>query len=218
MWGNVEDQLAILLSTQMFPVLLQDSAYIELFRRAGFPGKIPSDIGLIPPRQKEQLREAARMTAQLVTMHVEGGSSLRERRAKAVVLEGPSKMYRLWNSTRPFSKNGAWWFTQGLFDMALADGKGNRQKTLDWLRNALAVPLDWSKCDKIAQLTLSTGNTLPAVEALGLPMPAYSKDALRNDPSIPLMDYFAKRREELQGQKTQYFLPFVPPTRISDLW
>lgn len=218
MWSNVEDQLAVLLSTEVFQTLMQDEAYVQLFRKAGLPGRIPSDIGLLPPKQKEQLREAARMTAQLVTMHVEGGSSLRERRAKAVVLEGPMKMFRLWNSDRPFSKNGSWWFTKGLLDMAMDAGRGNRKTTLDFLRNALAVPLDWSKCDRIAQLTLSPTNTVPAVEAQGLPMPVYSKDALRNDPSIPLMDYFAKRREQLEGMKTQYFLPFVPPTRIADLW
>ena len=58
---------------------------------------------------------------------------------------------------------------------------------------------------------------LPAIEALGLPMPQripVHRNAAGNTVGVADEDYFNKLGLAFQGEKLQYFLPFVPPDRI----
>jgi hypothetical protein len=217
MWNQVQDGLSEILATQVFPFLKNDPGYVRIFRNAGLPGNIPSDVGALPPVVRNRLSESSRMCAQLLTMHVEGRTALRERRAKAVVLEGPDTIYRMWSKKAPQSRIGPWWFTDGLLKQALKESKNDRTAAMGWLRDRMAVSLDWSDCDKVAQIVLHPGNALPAIEALGLPMPVYSKDA-PGSPGVSMPDYWAKLGTMLQGEKTQYFLPFIPVDRVRDFW
>lgn len=66
-------------------------------------------------------------------------------------------------------------------------------------------------------MVLHPGNALPAIEAWGLPMRQYSKDAA-GKPGVSMPDYWAKLGATFQGQKTQYFLPFIPASRVTDYW
>ena len=216
MWANVQDELAAILSSRVFPSLAQDTGYRLMFRNAGLTGKLPPDIAGLPPAIQEKLRQAAQMCAQLVTRHVEGLAALRERRAKAVVLAGPLTLYRLW-SQRKNDQVRAWWFTAGVLDQAISASAGNRGVAIDWLRDRLAVSFDWNDCDRVARRVLHPGNALPAIEALGLPMRKYSRDA-PGAPGVSMKDYWANYTDMFQGRKTQYFLPFVPPSRVSDFW
>jgi hypothetical protein len=149
-------------------------------------------------------------------MHVEGLNALRERRAKAAVLEGAQTIYRLW-SQKKNNKVGPWWFAHGVLQQALKESKGKRPDALDWLRDRLAISLDWSDCDRVAQIVLHPRNSLPAIAALGLSMPIYSKDA-PGSPGVSMPDYWASLGSRLQGEKTQYFLPFIPVDRVQDFW
>lgn len=217
MWTAVENELATMLSTRVFHTLTSDPAYVLLFRRAGFQGKLPADLEHAPAGVRAKLLQSARMCAQLLRMDVESKHSLRERRAKAVVLEGPVTLYRLWsnqdqNRTRP------WWFSPNLLSQALGETGNDRAQAIAWLRDRLAISLDFGACDRLAALNLGMNSALPAIAAWGLPMPQYTASALqsKSPPSRP--DYFAKRSQVFQGQKTQYFLPFIPATRTSDYW
>lgn len=67
-------------------------------------------------------------------------------------------------------------------------------------------------------MNLGISSALPAIEAWGQPMPQYTAQALQRDPGIPLPAYFSKRSQSFQGEKTQYFLPFVPVSRVADYW
>jgi len=217
MWSSVEDELANILSSRVFHTLAGDSGYLEIFRKAGFKGKLPADLSQTPAPVRQQLNTAARLCAQLVRLDLVSKNSLRERRAKAVVVEGPAEMYRLW-SKKDGNRIGPWWFTVHLLHEALAQCRNDRVQATEWLRDRLAISLDFGSCDRVALLNLGIRSALPAFEAWGLPMPQYTPKALEKDPGIPLQDYFSKRRHSFQGEKTQYFLPFVPVSRVSDHW
>ena len=217
MWSSVESELVVILSTRVFHTLSGDSGYVELFRKAGFKGGLPTDLSQAPAAVRQRLNTAARMCAQLLRMEVESQKSLRERRAKAVVLEGPASLYRLW-SNKDNNRIRPWWFTSALLQQALSETGQDKVKAMDWLRNRLAISLDFGACDRLAQLNLGPSSALPAVEAWGLPMPQYTANALVKHPNIPLPEYFAKRAQTFEGQKTQYFLPFVPSGRVTNFW
>lgn len=217
MWSLVEEDFVKILSTRVFHTLADDSGYTEIFRKAGFKGKLPTDLSRAPVAVRQQLNSAARMCAQLLRMDVVSKNSLRERRAKAVVIEGPATLYRLW-SNKDGNRIGPWWFTAHLLQAALTECNTDRAKATEWLRDRLAISLDFGSCDRVAALSLGISSALPAIEAWGLPMPQYTPKALQKDPGIPLPDYFSKRQQSFQGQKTQYFLPFVPVNRVADHW
>lgn len=216
MWSDVQQDFADILASRVFPALVGDPGYVRIFHNAGMANLIPRDPSALRPGMKSNLDEAARMCAQLLTLHVEGMGSLRERRAKALVVEGPVTLYRLW-SQRQNNRIGPWWFTEGVLHQATSAAAGNRQAALEWLRDRLAISLDWSDCDRIAKMTLHYGNAVPAIAAWGLPMRQYSRKAATN-PDVPMRDYWARYTAMFQGEKTQYFLPFLPATRISDFW
>jgi len=217
MWSSVEDEFVKILCTRVFHTLANDPGYVEIFRRAGFHGKLPSDLTQAPAAVRQKLGTAARMCAQLLRMDVASKNSLRERRAKAVVIEGPATLYRLW-SNKDGNRIGPWWFTEHLLCEALGQSDNDPAKATLWLRDRLAISLDFGSCDRVAVLNLGMSSAVPAIEAWGLPMPQYTAKALEKDPSIPLTEYFAKRRQSFQGEKTQYFLPFVPMSRVTDHW
>ena len=217
MWSSVEEDFVKILGSRVFHTLAGDPGYVEIFRRAGFKGKLPTGLSQTPAPVLQKLAAAIRMCAQLLRMDVASKNSLRERRAKAVVLEGPAKLYRLW-SNKDGNRIGAWWFTAHLLQEALAQSNNDKAQAANWLRDRLAISLDFGSCDRIAELYLGPNSALPAIEAWGLPMPQYTAKALQADPNIPLTEYFSKRRQSFQGEKTQYFLPFVPVGRVSDYW
>jgi hypothetical protein len=190
---------------------------VEIFRRAGFKGKLPTDLSQAPAAMRQQLSAATRMCAQLLRMDVDSKNSLRERRAKAVVIEGLATLYRLWLN-KDGNRIGPWWFTAHLLQEALAQCGNDKAKATGWLRDRLAFSLDFGSCDRVAALNLGIRSALPAIEAWGLPMPQYTSKALEKDPGISLPEYFSRRRQSFQGQKTQYFLPFVPTGRVADHW
>ncbi len=133
------------------------------------------------------------------------------------MLNGPLALYRLW-SNKDQNRIGPWWFAASLLQQARQEANGDRGTTISWLRDRLAISFDFGACDRLAVMNLGPSSALPAIAAWGLPMPQYTAKALQTDPDIPLPDYFAKRRLVFQGQKMQYFLPFVPATRVADYW
>ena len=214
MWLTVEQDLAGLLSKQVFHTLAEVPDYVAMFQEAGFQPResgmergarikvldsLPKDLTRAPKKIQERLMQAALARAARIRQQVESKKSLRERRAKAIVLEGPDILYRLW-STKQGNLIRPWWFSKEL--LVLAEAGRDRQQTIAWLRDRLAVSFDFGECDRMAQLNLGLGSEIPAIAAWGLPMPQYG----------------VKPDELFQGEKTQYYLPFVPPRRVVERW
>ena len=121
MWADVQRDLAQILSSRLFPILASDPGYRVLLRNAGLasipdrtdgkidpgfaqaqsgwrssvpmktPLKLHASVQQLPPAVRANLDSAARLCAQLAVMDVSGLGALRERRAKAIVLEGPGE-------------------------------------------------------------------------------------------------------------------------------
>ena len=61
MWSSVENDLVSLLSARVFHTLADDRGYVEIFRKAGFKGKLPTDLAHAPDTVRQQLHSAALM-------------------------------------------------------------------------------------------------------------------------------------------------------------
>ncbi|MCS7025841.1 MAG: hypothetical protein NZV14_13650 [Bryobacteraceae bacterium] len=214
MWQRVKDELAELMASQIFKVLLGNPEYQLFLNRAGLSGKLPSKLELVSKEKRQAISEMALMHATLLVNQLSDLNAVRAHRAKALLLEGPLQLYRLWNSAYPRSKNGFWWFSQGLLDRSASAGP-NPADRLHWLRDKLAISMDWSACDRVSVLRLQVNDVVPAIQAWGLPQRYYSKEAWR---TIEPKEYFSKISEEFAGGATQTFLPWVPEQRVSDFW
>lgn len=248
MWADVQRDLAEILSNRLFPALASDPGYRVMLRNAGLtsipdykdgkvdpgfanaqrnwgksvpittPINIRSSTESLPPAIHSRLETAARLCAQLFILELNTLGALRERRSKAVVIEGQMTLYRIWDSTMD-NRIRHWWFSEHLLNLAAAQSAIARQSVRDWLRDRLAVSFNFGACDQISKLTLAGRAALPAIEAWGLPMPQRSRitrDAGGKTIGTADKDYWDKLGETFQGQKTQYFLPFVPPDRVQD--
>lgn len=214
MWSNIKDELAELLASQIFKVLLPNPEYQLFLQRAGLNGKLPRTLNVVSNGTRTAISEMARMHAILLVNQLSGLDAVRERRAKVLQLEGPITLYRLWNSHKPWSRHGPWWFSQSLLDMSMEAGP-SRAGRLHWLRDKLAVSMDWSECDRVCVMQLGVNDVLPAIQAWGLPQRYYSKDvAGKMDPK----EYFSKLGQTFAGGATQTYLPWTATQRVGDFW
>jgi hypothetical protein len=159
------------------------------------------------------------MCAHLFIMELEALGAVRQRRAKAVVIEGTTTIYRIWDSKMD-NRTRHWWFSENLLKLAAAQSAKTKQSVREWLRDWLAVSYNFGACDQLSKIVLAGNAAIPGIEAWGLPMPKYRP--VTRDPETGRLvhevqkDYWFKLGETFRGQKTQYFLPFVPPDRIKD--
>lgn len=254
MWSDVQRELAEILSSRLFPVLQSDPGYLVMLRNAGLTTipdyqdgqvdasfsqaqknwalsiplrpqlKLHNSVANLPPAIRSQLETAARMCSQLAVMHVEGLRALEERHAEAMVLDRPLTIYRLWDADDD-NRLRNWWFSGHLLHEAQRSSAAVNLTPQEWLRDALAISLNFGKCNRLSSLTIGDRVSLPAVEARGLPMSHYSRLGGRLSPNDPRVDahgtvtpdYWRRLGQTFAGQKTQYFLPFVPPDRIHDV-
>jgi hypothetical protein len=246
MWPEVERDLAQILSSRLFPAAATDPGYIPLLRNAGLtsineyqngkldpslaktqadwrksipmkePPNLHSSVKNLPPTIRTRLETAARMCAQLMIRDVIALNALNETTAKAVILEGSMTLYRIWDNSMD-NQTRHWWFSQKLLDLAAKQSAAERISIRDWLRDRLAVSLNFGKCDRLSRMILGPSGALPAIEALGLPMPQrtpVTRDAAGNTVGVADKEYLEKLGMTFRGEKIQYFLPFVPPDRI----
>ncbi|MBC7925464.1 MAG: hypothetical protein H7039_07385 [Bryobacteraceae bacterium] len=216
MWSDVRKEFTDIISTRVFLNLRNDAEYLRFLENAGLKGVVPRELTALRPDMRSSVEQAARMLAHIVTRQIEEENCVRERRAKAIVLEGPVSIYRVW-SQKHNTRHRAWWFSQGVLDGALLSAAGDRNQALEWLRNRLAISLDRNDADRLARITLPYGEALPIIAAWGLPMPQYSI-AAATQKGTNMRDYWARQGAVFQGEKTQYFLPFIPAQRVVDYW
>ena len=93
----------------------------------------------------------------------------------------------------------------------------NHQTAPVALREFLAVSRDWSNLDRLSFLSLDASHELPAIVAMGLPQPYYSKGMwtkflAEESPAAVQQrkDYYENLYTMLEGGKTQFYLPWTP--------
>jgi hypothetical protein len=255
MWANVEAQLIDLLGDRLYPKLLTDPGYRIVLRNAGLvklpkagDGKSREDFlaaqrawGMskpmtdkpklpetdkLTPHQQARLRSAAALCARLMLLDVRDLDCLVEKGAKAKLLTGRGSIYRVWDATAQ-NQTRHWWFSEALKLRAIKESKLRNITPGDWIRDALAISLDFGKCDRISRISLNELEGVPAIVALGLKKPQWStvhRDAKGKTrggvtPDVDPMDYWVRMGQFFEGNKTQYFLPFLPPDLIKeDAW
>jgi hypothetical protein len=83
-----------------------------------------------------------------------------------------------------------WWFDRSIIDACKQHAGKSAADRLSWLREHLAVCLDWSNMDRIDILSLKGNEELPAIEGTGSRMRVYSPGALTSG-RIAGKDYWA---------------------------
>jgi hypothetical protein len=251
MWADVETQLVELLAGQLYPQLLSDPGYRILLFEAGLTGLpgvrtgelvrgqftvaqnawykgkpmqykvgIP-DADQLTPEQRSRLREVARLRARLMTMEVKDLECLVEGGANARLLDAKGSIYRVWDSSAR-NQTRHWWFSEALKNQAIQESKLKGISPGDWIRDALAVSIDFGKCNRLSRISLEELGGVPIIEAKGLPMPQRTtvhRDRAGKTVGSADPDYWRRLGQSYAGNQTQYFLPYLPPGLIkADAW
>ena len=223
MWNHLTGPFARLLSDHLYPVLYSNPDYQSFLANAGLHPPYPRDATLLSPSQRKRLAENALLRANLLGLEVDGLKSLKSDGAQAVRLQGPLHLYRLWNSAVKGNEMRYFWFREELLRESFQKAGGRKADRLEWLRGQLAVAYNWSRCDRLAKLDLGPRETLPAVEAEGLPIRAVHigpQDRTVKLPEDP-REYWrnhAKYSAMLPGGVPQLFLFLVPESSVFPYW
>lgn len=176
----------------------------------------------IPPEKRAAFEEEMRLQATFGAGRIRSARSLDPSTIRIQVLKGPSTLYRVADS-KSEDPYGIWWFTERVASRCRHEAGPNPKARADWLRNALAVCYNWSSLDLIHRLDLYPGETLPAVEGVGLPMPHYKlkvffhkETGQRVIEELP-PDYWQKKGRMLFGGELQIVLPWIPIQRIATI-
>jgi hypothetical protein len=215
MWFQVEADLTSLLSARIYPNLLTDAFYRRFLTLAGLPaGGQPG--GLIPPALRANFDKAAKISAGLAVAAVSKSGGIEEISACAKLLKPPIVLCRFWDATAPERREGIWWFDKRVVDLAKHHGGKTAAERLRWLREHLAVPLDWSGMSRIDLISLGGDNELPAIEGNGTRQRMYSPTALYEG-NAARGDYWKNLTTYLPGGVKQIVLPFIPQSIGEDL-
>jgi len=224
MWAQVRTDLENLLSVRIYPDLLDDAVYRAFLISTG--AKL-SDLGdyTIPASLRDGFRTAAKIRAQIIVAEIEKSNAIREGSAGAKVCQGVT-LYRLWDARSPERRQSVWWFEPTVIECCKRSTPRSTDARKQWLREHLAVPIDWSKLNRIDTVTLSGSNGIPAIVGIGGPMPVYSQDAVSTKASstkpLPMAKttpqvYFDNFGKFFPGGIRQTILPFIPRATGMDL-
>ena len=220
MWHQVTVPFARLLGNNLYPALFENADYQKFLQISGITPPYPSGAAKLSSVQQDRLAQNANLRANLLALELDGLQSLEHARARAVEISGPKHIYRLWNSQVKASEFRFFWFTEDLLLESFQQAGGRKKDRLEWLRGQMAVAYNWSLCDKIARLRLRSQDTIPGVEATGLPIRGVA--IRQTDPTVRLpSDYFSKHEKYsamLPGGAPQLFLYLVPETRVEPYW
>ena len=213
MWKQVETVLSALLSAKIYDNLLSDPVYRSFLTSAGLGPNFPK--GALLPAVQKRLQDAAQVRARIAVRTLEQAGGLEPASTTAKLLAGPITLYRFWESRSAAYRTGVWWFESALIDQAKRDAKGVDARAV-WLREKLAVCVDWSAMDRIDRLDLAPGVELPAVQGLGKPQRMYSMNAIPSG-RVQGADYWPNLGKQLPGGLRQTVLPFIPAVQGQDL-
>ena len=198
---------------RIYPVLVtNDPRYRESLANAGL-GWNPTTV---PAAQRASFEQEMKMQSWFAASKIKGAKSLQPGSIKCKVLDWRMTLYRV-AEAGSVTPPGVWWFTDQVANRCREAAGTEPKKQLDWLRNVLAVCYDWSKFNRIERFTLHSGESIPAVLGVGLPMPYYSRIP-REDPVTGKKeydDYWQKKGVWLMGGEQQVVLPWIPVGRIA---
>ncbi|HXB72164.1 MAG TPA: hypothetical protein VNY05_28260 [Candidatus Acidoferrales bacterium] len=209
MWAQVETDLQKLFAAKIYSGLLTDAVYRKFLTLAGFGPQFPRDLKSAAPSVRENLVTAAGIQAHIAVAEVAKSGGLEVTATCAKLIGGPLTLYRFWDSSAPERRVGVWWFHGSVIDACQQHAGKSFEARKEWLREHLAVCLDWSAMDRIDTLSLTAADELPAIEGTGAPMRIYSAAALPNG-KVASKDYWPNLGKYFPGGLKQIVLPFVP--------
>jgi hypothetical protein len=224
MWFQVQADLEDLLTKKVYSSLLQDPVYRHFLVFAGMKLDALGDYSIPATRQKN-FRTAAKIHAHIIVSEIEKADSLKEHSVGAKLCSAPLKLYRLWDAEAPQKREGVWWFEPDVLDTCKKNTPRSPQARKQWLREYLAVSLDWSKLNRIDCISLDPKDEFPAIVGIGNPVRVYSPNAVSSSSSsrtLPSMkttlkEYWENLGKFFPGGIRQTILPFVPRATGMDL-
>jgi hypothetical protein len=215
MWSQVEADLTGMLGARIYSNLITDTYYRRFLTFAGLPaGGPPGNV--IPPALRGNFEKAAKMNAGMAVGAVSKSGGIVEASACAKLLKSPVTLCRFWDATAPERREGIWWFDKSVVDTAKQHAGRTAAERLDWLRQHLAVSLDWSRTNRIDLIRLGTNDLLPAIEGDGASQRMYSASALYSG-RAPRDAYWKNLSTYFPGGVKQIVLPFIPQSTGEDL-
>jgi hypothetical protein len=225
MWPTAQSDLEKILSAKVYAALLADPVYQHFL---AFAGLLPGPTNAVPPSLQKNLSTAAKMQAHIIAAEVEQTGALDEQTVEAKLLRGPLDLYRFWDSSAPGKRTGVWWLDRSVIDQCRRNTARSAKARKQWLREHLAVSIDWSKMDRIDQISLSQDQEVPAIVGIGKRMRVYSMDAVSTKmpvtPTQPppmakatLKEYWDNLGKYFPGGVRQTVLPFIPRADLMDL-
>jgi hypothetical protein len=220
MWSQVQADLEKLISAKIYPALLEDAVYRSFLVSAGVKLGAVGD-GAVPAALRKNFQTAAKIRAHIIVGEIEKSRALDEDTAGTKLCRGPLTMYRLWDSDAPERRVSVWWFEPNVIDVCKKSTPRSAEVRKNWLREHLAVPLDWSKLNRIDYISLKADDELPAIVGSGRPMPRWSPQAVStrasasSSSSLPMAkttpkEYFDNFGKSFPGGIRQTILPFIP--------
>ena len=216
MWSQVEKDLEQLLGAKIYRVLLvHDAVYRSFLMSAGLGPNFPND-DQVPPHLRANFTKAAKIRAHIIAAEIAAMNSLREDTCGAKLVVGGAEFYRFWSSKEPERRVAPWWFEQSVMTVCRQQGGRSASDRRQWLREHLAVSLDWSKMDRIDVMLLNRGDEVPAILGKGLPQRMWSPSALPGGRATS-KEYWPNFDRYFPGGLRQTVFPFIPRVRGEDL-
>ncbi len=215
MWFHVEADLTRLLSARIYPNLLTDTFYRRFLTLAGLPagGKT---AGVILPTLSADFDAAAKINAGLAVAAVRKSGGIEETSACAKLLKPPIVLCRFWDATVPEYRKSIWWCDKSVVDLAKIHAGKTAGEILQWLRERLAVSLDWSGWTASTCFVSGKTKNSPPSKA---PVPdkrMYSSTAPYKG-NAPRAEYWKNIDTYFPGGVKQIALPFIPQSSGEDL-
>jgi hypothetical protein len=239
MWPDVSQQLAAILSREIFACLFDTPSYTSFLRSGGLMPPFAQYLKHNAPPFPAAFEGTCRLYGRLITSQVPRNALIEDQTLRAEVVHGPVSLYRIMQArTRGPQPNdlrkgtayiGDWWFGEDLLEACLLrcraieqERKRNPQLTdmtpdrclRTQLRRRLAIRMDWNALGAIRKLVLASNESIPAITGIGTPQRIYSLNAdIKKFPSkeLPAADH------ELPGGDRQLWLPWTPQKAIQ-LW
>lgn len=215
MWPQVKKDLCAMLGGRIYPILLTDAVYRQFLKNAGLGPNFPPD-NKIPSTNLKQFQESAELRARIVVAEIAKSGGIEPAGSSAKLLKGPLTLYRFGESRSPERREGVWWFEKQVVDMAKREAGKDADARSQWLRERLAVCMDWSAMDRIDWIELGAIDLLPAVQGIGRPQRMYSAAAIPSG-RAQSKDYWPNLGKSFPGGLKQTVLPFIPRTQGKDL-
>ncbi|WP_321476055.1 hypothetical protein [uncultured Paludibaculum sp.] len=240
MWNDVSQQLAHILSHNVFDCLLRTPSYTSMLRKGGLPPPFTQYLKHTPPPFPPSYEGTCQTFAQLIVSQVKQlGCLAEDDTLRAEIIHGPVRLYRAMSSRqkgpepddlrRNTAYIGDWWFSEELLEScilhcrALMQERNRNPAVTDMtpdrclrvqLRRRLAIRLDWNTIKALRRLVLASNESIPVITGRGVPMEIITPraDARRfPDRALPVA------RQLLPGGDRQIWMPWTPQKSIQ-LW